>query len=88
MTVQLSLFPEPPKPRKPPRKLMKPCDAGDAEGGGMIVRFKCNCGYESDWTPVRTTTEAKRGLPCPVCNMFEVALTASGIAYLERADAD
>lgn len=62
------LFPETKQPRKNPNKLMHVWDAGDA-GSGFDVVFKCRrCNYESDWTPVKNTTEAKRGKPCPKCN--------------------
>ncbi len=62
------LFPETKLPRKRPQKLMHVYDAGDA-GSGYDVVFKCHhCGYKSEWIPVKNTTEAKRGKPCPVCN--------------------
>ena len=60
----------PTSPRKTPCKrgtLMQVWDAGGMDS--MMVRFKCqSCQHETDWTPVATVTEAKRGKPCPVCN--------------------
>ncbi len=62
------LFPKP--LRKSPRVLMHVYDAGDGGGGKTAAVFKCKtCGYVSDWLTVDTVTEAKRGLPCPKCNV-------------------
>ena len=59
---------------KAPRRrvLMHVIDAGDhgcvSNDAGIAV-YKCRkCGHETDWTPFRTFTEAKRGVPCPDCN--------------------
>ncbi len=54
------------------RVLMHVIDAGDhgcvSDDAGIAV-YKCGrCGHETDWTPFRTFTEAKRGIPCPKCN--------------------
>lgn len=62
------------KPRRPRRVMMHVTDAGDSgcggdDGGSGIAQFTCAaCGHETDWLPVRTISEAKRGLPCPNCN--------------------
>lgn len=55
-------------PRRPRLVRMHVFDAfGD--NGEDVCRFRCNrCGHETDWIRVRTTTEARRGLPCPDCN--------------------
>jgi hypothetical protein len=71
MPRQLELLEKP--PRKQPRKLMHVIDAGDSgcvmePKTAFIAKFKCACGYESGWLQVNTTTEARRGLPCPACN--------------------
>ena len=60
----------PPKPRKKREHLMHVRDAGDGDCiDGFIARFGCKrCSYESPWLKQRTVTEAKRGLPFPVCN--------------------
>jgi len=66
---QRLLFPECARPRRSPRVLMHVIDAGDDEGG-LIAQFECKrCGFASDWLHVDTVTEAKRGLPCPRCNV-------------------
>ena len=62
------LFPETKVTRRRPRVLMHVYDAGDCSEG-HIVQFRCaTCGYDSGWLHTRTVTEAKRGLPCPMCN--------------------
>lgn len=58
--------------RKPARVMMHVIDAGDhgcvSDDAGIAV-YQCGkCGNKTDWTPFRTFTEAKRGLPCPDCN--------------------
>ena len=55
----------PPPPRQAPRKLMHV-----AEASGGMIRLVCKaCGYDTDWIKQdRTTTEYKRGVPCPTCN--------------------
>lgn len=66
------MFAELKPPRKAPEKLMHVSDArGDCcgEDDGAVVRMQCRrCGHETDWLHFATTTEAKRGKPCPVCN--------------------
>ena len=68
---QLTLMPPPPKlPRAKPRKLMHFIDVGggDCEEGANLALFECKrCGHKSDWL-VCSTTEVKRGVPCPECN--------------------
>jgi DNA-directed RNA polymerase subunit RPC12/RpoP len=47
----------------------------DAEG---IAKYQCaKCGHASEWMGFRTTTEAKRGIPCPKCNVTEQGLSAT-----------
>ena len=65
---------EPPKPRQPRRRLMHVVDAGDGSEFGVetICVFRCReCDHTTEWTPVKSTTEAKRGIPCPKCNRNE-----------------
>ena len=63
------------KPRKPRQWLMHVSDSGNAgcceeeDGSDLIARFACaRCKHETDWMHISTVTEAKRGIPCPVCN--------------------
>lgn len=64
--------------RKKARVMMHVIDAGASdiayegfEDGGIAL-YKCGkCGHESVWTPFRTISEAKRGMPCPKCNQAE-----------------
>jgi DNA-directed RNA polymerase subunit RPC12/RpoP len=67
------LFPIAKKPRAKPRIMMHLIDAGDDgcgnQGALMVCLFKCpKCNKESDWLPINTTTEGKKGVPCPKCN--------------------
>lgn len=64
------------KKRKKPQKMAhiddiggnRCCGGGDGDYEG-IATFKCaRCGWLSDWLQFKTMTEAKRGVPCPVCN--------------------
>lgn len=50
--------------RAKPRILMHACDVGSD-----AAQFKCSrCGYVSGWLyGFKTTSEIKRGLPCPKC---------------------
>lgn len=60
------------KPKRPQVKRMHVADAGCIDGVGRCAVFECSrCGEKTDWTPITTVTEAKRGLPCPVCNKDE-----------------
>lgn len=60
-------------PRKPRVYRAHVVDAGNNccpdPGAGMAI-FKCGrCGWESEWRPFRTVTEAKQGIPCEgTCN--------------------
>lgn len=58
--------------RRPPRHLMHVYDAGDCGDcceDEVDVIFRCRlCKHETEWTRMRTVTEAKRGIPCPKCN--------------------
>lgn len=59
---------EPTEPPPPRRKLMHVVDAGEA-GGVCIVRCECHrCKHDSGWIKAPPLTEAKRGIPCPVCS--------------------
>jgi hypothetical protein len=63
------LFPD--APRRPPRVMMHVSDAGDGSYAGAphIATFRCiKCGYETDWMPIQTISEGRRGKPCPKCN--------------------
>ena len=59
-------------PRAKPRVLMHVCDAGFCDEDldrPELCRMKCTrCGVESDWLSFANVTEAKRGVPCEVCN--------------------
>lgn len=70
MTRQQTLFD--PAPRQKPRVLMRVCDAGPGERGAQHnVKFSCGkCGGMSGWL-VMKMSDAKRGIPCPVCNKGE-----------------
>lgn len=58
------LFPEAPVPRAKPRVMMHVIDAGVD-----LALFECGrCGYNTDWVPYVSLSEAKRGMPCPDCN--------------------
>lgn len=66
MGRQLDLLP---KPKRTPRVLMHVVDAGNGPAPGHWAEFECDrCGYRSEWRPVESITDAKRGLPCPKCN--------------------
>ncbi len=65
MARQAEMFDVPPRPRV---ARMHVCDAGNCEDASC-VQFECaKCGHRSEWVRGMTVTEAKRGLPCPVCN--------------------
>lgn len=56
-------------PRAKPRVLMHVSDAGNGSEGKPICVMRCSkCGAETDWLEFDTVTEAKRGIPCEVCN--------------------
>ncbi|MDD2748654.1 hypothetical protein [Acidithiobacillus thiooxidans] len=66
------LFPDLKPPRRKPRKLMHVCDAYGDGPDHVHVCFRCSrCGHETDWIDGLTVTEAKRGIPCPMCNKTE-----------------
>ncbi len=66
------LFPDLKPPRRKPRKLMHVCDAYGDGPEDVHVCFRCSrCGHETDWIDGLTVTEAKRGIPCPMCNKTE-----------------
>lgn len=67
MSRTLELFEKPPRRKR--RVMMHVSDAGEQDGRGCIVRYKCSrCPYETDWVEERTVTEARAGKPCPRCN--------------------
>ena len=67
MPDQLTLFPMPAKPRRPPRVLMTVADAGYIDGTSDVVQWWCSrCGHETDWQP-EPTTRARP--PYPRCNV-------------------
>lgn len=60
------------KPRKPRQWLMHVSDAGGDGPHDVWVKFECHrCQHETGWVNMRTVTEAKRGIPCPICNITE-----------------
>lgn len=60
----LDLFPQEPIPRAKPRVMMHIIDAG-----ADLALFECGrCGYDTDWLPYGSWSDAKRGMPCPHCN--------------------
>lgn len=64
------------KPRKKREWLMHVVDCandncGPLEDREQVVAMKCpRCGHESGWISIPSVTAAKRGLPCPTCNIF------------------
>lgn len=71
------MFAELKPPRAKPQKLMHVCDAAgccEEDGSGAMVRMECpRCHHETEWLAFRTVTEAKRGIPCPRCNVTSTA---------------
>lgn len=58
------------KPRKQREWLMHVCDAASEGEGEQLVQYRCyRCGHESEWETAASVTAAKRGIPCPKCNM-------------------
>ena len=58
------------KPRKRREWLMHVCDAASEGEGEQLVQYRCyRCGHESDWETAASVTAAKRGVPCPKCNL-------------------
>lgn len=62
-------------PRRKPRVLMRVFDVsdGDVVDGRRVdtVRLECGrCGHQTPWIEVRVS-EARRGLPCPKCNVTQ-----------------
>ena len=69
------LFPGTKPPRAKPRVLMHVSDAADCHTGRAedlgkpMCTMRCSrCGAETGWLIFETVTEAKRGIPCEVCN--------------------
>lgn len=72
MDNQLRLFDDEKKKRAPPRVMLHVIDAGQGEcdGGSHMVRMACSkCGHETEWFEVKSTTEGRKGVPCPTCNV-------------------
>ncbi len=68
MKTLFEIEPAPKRPRAKPRVLMHVIDAGPGIDKKDMCRFGCiRCGHESEWL-LCGTAEAKRGLPCLVCN--------------------
>ena len=63
------------KPRKKREFLMHVIDCGNSncdglEQGEQLVALMCKkCSHESGWVTLPNVTIAKRGIPCPVCNL-------------------
>lgn len=54
--------------RKTRGQLMHVCDA--RHDAIATVELECGkCGHRTEWIEFATVTEAKRGLPCPVCTL-------------------
>ncbi len=63
--------PKPEVQRAPRQHRMHVWDAGDSGDNELPIMcvFHCGrCGGSSEWTKVKSVTEAKRGIPCPTCN--------------------
>jgi hypothetical protein len=72
MTGQLFTADQAPRRRRIVR--MHVADAGSDGARPMLAEFKCNkCGHNSGWIECPPLTQAKRGLPCPICNPAEAA---------------
>lgn len=66
--MQHGLFDMPPRPRAKPRRLMHVIDAGERIDSKDHVHMLCHhCGHDAGWCLLKMS-EAKRGVPCPVCN--------------------
>ena len=74
MVITVDMFQSLKPKRNNPRKLMHVCDSSgccEEDGSGAMVRMFCKrCEYESNWLYLNTVTEAKKGLPCPICNQL------------------
>lgn len=68
MARTAELFEKP--PRRKARVLMHMTDAGcNCSGPGEMAKFECpRCGHDSGWMNGLTSTEIRRGIPCPECN--------------------
>lgn len=76
------LFPFIKPARAKPRVLMHVSDAGGDGPWDAHCRMQCTrCKAETDWIKFATVTEAKRGIPCPACNL---PMTKSGSALITR----
>lgn len=59
------LFGNKPSRSRGPRRVM----AHVFDAGCDAIQFKCKCGWDSGWlVNDMTVTEAKRGIPCPICS--------------------
>ncbi len=73
--MRVDLFPETLPKRAKHRVLMHVSDAGQVsfgdpkDFGKPLCKMSCSrCGAESDYLIFENVTEAKRGIPCDVCN--------------------
>ena len=54
--------------RRRPRVLMHAIDAGSFPDGKDAAQFACRrCNHNSGWI-YASRSEARRGIPCPICN--------------------
>lgn len=57
----------------PPARRVLRAHVADVHGSEYLATFRCSrCGWASEWTRFRTVSEAKRGIPCGICNMFDL----------------
>lgn len=85
------LFADLKPPRKAHKKLMHVCDVDDNrccdDGSTWSVKLKCHrCGNETDCMEPRTVTQAKRGIPCPVCNAKSDQKSKSPVCEISQTD--
>ncbi len=70
------LFPELKPPRAKSRVLAHADDHGSFPDGRPACHFVCQkCGFD-EWLAA-STTEGRRGVPCPTCNSFKEVLNGS-----------
>lgn len=63
-----TLFPTPPKPKRPRRVLARAVDWGNFPDGRECAQFVCaRCGWDSEHVAAEPD-EIRRGIPCERCN--------------------